>query len=130
MKPFRNTKGSRHGHNMEASTCHTLYYICCTELQTIFVVEQKNHSHRYMLKFRAYPFVDHLNHCFHVVHMHCCWGQVMRVVNYAHSVWNEFKSQSFTLWYNAFPLTTFDYAFHKSSTIPNPFMNFAYSHKL
>ena len=39
--------------------------------------------------------------------------QVMREVDYAHSSINKLGSLSFTFWYNALPLITFIYTFHK-----------------
>ena len=61
---------------------------------------------------------------------HVIGAQVMRVVDYAHFAQNKFKSLSITLWYNAWPLITFTYAFHKSSTKPHPCKNFSHYHNV
>ena len=47
-------------------------------------------------------------------------AQVMRVVDHAHFSLKKFGNVSMTLCYNALTLIIFGYAFHTSSTKPNP----------
>ena len=92
-------------------------------------MEWRNRTHQYMLE--PIP----LSAIRTITSMHCnvrrgIGAQMMRVVNYAHFALNKFESLKITFWYIALPLTIFDYAFHTSSTMPNPYTNFSHNHNV
>ena len=131
---FCNTNVSWHGGKCGGSHfTHYTAYVAPNYKTNIFT-EQGNHTHRYMLESILLSAIWTIASMRLTLHsLRCEMGigtQVMRVVGYAQFPRNKFKRLSITLWCNALPLITFNYAFHTSSTRPNPCTNFSNSHNV
>ena len=121
MITFCRTNVSWHGTNVEAHISHII-------LITTYVAP----SYRTIIRMGR-PYISIHVRVFPIVNHPIEWdggAHMMRLIGYAHFALNKFVCLSITMWYNALPLITIDYAFHTCLTKPNSCMNFSHIHKV
>ena len=145
---------------MTRLTIHTLYCVCCTHIYMFhisllctgfyicfFIVSLLLCNPMYLEKWRGSQFIHYNEYVAHIYTLpsrpllpynlvHTCFevrwdvgAHVMRHVNYVHAL-HKFRSLRITLWYNVLPLITFNHAFIRSATHPNPGTNSSHNHNV
>ena len=104
---FLHTKISWRRKNVEVHASHVILHFITPHYKTIFIVEQWNHIHGFMLEFIFFlSFKPLLSYDLVPTHFNLrgeVCTQIMRLVHYLYFSQNKFRKLSVILWDNALP---------------------------